>query len=96
MTEELISPQEMYDNPCRFAGVMGFGLDAETGKVDLSLASSVHSLMEKLWPDWPDKLSAYLKEVIACIDGRYIAFYSPTGSKRAYPVDVTEFITGVQ
>ncbi len=92
---DLMSPQELYDNPSRFAGVLGGCVDTETAKVDLSTAHSVNKFMEALWSDWPSRLHESLGKVATHLDGRYYTFWSENGSIHAHLIDVTEFMEEV-
>ena len=91
----LRSPQEIYDDPKLFGGVLSAGLN-ERGEFDPSYPRSVHGLLCKLFSDWPQKLYHTLKEndLIACDnDGRVWGFLAREGDPFAHPVDITEFVT---
>ena len=91
----LRSPQEIYDDPKLFGGVISVGLTDEGG-FDPSYPRSVHKLLCKLFPDWPQKLRSTLEanDLIAYDDeGRAWGFFANEEELFAHPVDITEFVT---
>lgn len=60
MTENMISPQYLYDHPERFGGMLGIG--KKTGHPEYPV--NVFRLMKKIFPDFPKKLAESMKEYI--------------------------------
>jgi len=60
MVENMISPQEIYDDPGRFGGILSVG--KKNGHPEYPV--SVFGLMKKLFPDFPKKLATSMNGYI--------------------------------
>jgi len=89
---KFISPQQLYDDPSKFVGILAVGLDLQTGKPDLTNAKVVHGFERRLFPDWPEKISKWLKENSSLANGHWFILWAPEGLEIAYPIEVTEFV----
>ena len=60
MTDSMISPQQIYENPEKFGGVLSAGKKSDHPEYPVS----VFRLMKKMFPDFPKKLAISMKEYI--------------------------------
>lgn len=77
---KFISPNDLHDDPSRFSGVLTASIDPTEGIVPLKMATPLHSLMRKMYPDWQQKLDAYIQ---GQIDAGYLKWAEyPNGTPR--------------